>query len=111
MADHEDRKDSEQEPGTGEANTLLLGGLGIGAVGLISAAIGGAVCPVCIVAAPALLGVGAYKRWRAARARAAGAQPQGGGSKPLHRARLDALRDDGSDPVRVAAVDVSGAAK
>jgi hypothetical protein len=46
-----------------DANTLILGGLGIGTFGLISAAIGGAVCPVCLVAAPALLGVGAYKRW------------------------------------------------
>ena len=54
-----------------EANSLILGGLGIGALGVISAAIGGAVCPVCIVAAPALLGVGAYKRWKAA-ARAGG---------------------------------------
>jgi uncharacterized membrane protein YebE (DUF533 family) len=73
MADDED---SKKDPTTSDANTLLLGGLGIGAVGLISAAIGGAVCPVCVVAAPALLGVGAYKRWRAGRARAADAQPE-----------------------------------
>ncbi len=51
---------------TTEANTLILGGLGVGAIGIISAAIGGAVCPACLVAAPALFGIGAYKRWRAA---------------------------------------------
>jgi predicted methyltransferase len=61
MADNESRT---KDPDTSDANTLLLGGLGIGALGLISAAIGGAVCPVCVVAAPALLGVGAYRRWR-----------------------------------------------
>jgi hypothetical protein len=55
----------EQNPPTADANTLIAGGLGIGAFGLISAAIGGAVCPICVVAAPALLGVGAYKRWKA----------------------------------------------
>ncbi len=62
MADHEQ---DQKTPERGDANTLIAGGLGIGAFGLISAAIGGAVCPVCVVAAPALLGVGAYKRWKA----------------------------------------------
>ena len=60
MADGEDKKAT-----TADANTLIVGGLGIGAFGIISAAIGGAVCPVCVVAAPALLGFGAYKRWKA----------------------------------------------
>ena len=60
-----DDKQDDKNPGTADANTLIAGGLGIGAFGLISAAIGGAVCPVCVVAAPALLGVGAYKRWKA----------------------------------------------
>lgn len=66
--EHEDRK-------TSDANTMLLGGLGIGAFGLVSAAIGGAVCPVCVVAAPALLGIGAFKRWKEHRAREQAASP------------------------------------
>ncbi len=60
-----DDEKSKKDPETTDANTLIAGGIGIGAFGIISAAIGGAVCPVCVVAAPALLGVGAYKRWRA----------------------------------------------
>ena len=60
-----DDKQDEKNLTTADANTLIAGGLGIGAFGLIAAAIGGAVCPVCVVAAPALLGVGAYKRWKA----------------------------------------------
>jgi len=62
-----DEQDSEKDPGANDANSLIVGGLGIGAFGILSAAIGGAVCPVCVVAAPALLGVGAYKRWKGRR--------------------------------------------
>ena len=51
-------------PEKAEANTLITGGLGIGAFGAASAALLGAVCPVCVVAAPALVGVGLYKRYR-----------------------------------------------
>jgi len=67
MADDGNRK---KDPETADARTLILGGLGIGAFGLVSAAIGAAVCPVCVVAAPALIGVGAYKRWKAGKASA-----------------------------------------
>jgi len=52
-----------------DANVMMISGLGIGAFGAVAAAIGGAVCPVCVVAAPALLGVGAFRRWRATRAK------------------------------------------
>ena len=48
-----------------DANALMLGGAGIGVFGAVAAAIGGAVCPVCVVAAPALFGFGAFRRWRA----------------------------------------------
>ena len=65
--DEDDRK---------QANTLMLGGLGIGAVGMIAAAVGGAVCPVCVVAAPALLCAGAFRRWRTAKRRKPCARPQ-----------------------------------
>lgn len=47
-----------------DANTMMVTGAGIGVFGAVAAAIGGAVCPVCVVAAPALLGVGAFRRWR-----------------------------------------------
>lgn len=48
-----------------EANSLITGGLGIGAFGVASATLLGAVCPVCVVAAPAMVGVGLYKRYKA----------------------------------------------
>jgi len=53
-----------------DANKLLAGGIGIGAIGVLGA-LTGAVCPVCVVAAPVLLGAGAYKKWRAAASKAA----------------------------------------
>jgi hypothetical protein len=42
-------------------------GVGIGAVGLASAALLGATCPLCVVAAPAFIGLGVVKRWQARR--------------------------------------------
>ena len=48
-----------------EANQLITGGLGLGAFGAASAALLGAVCPICVVAAPALVGAGLYKRYKA----------------------------------------------
>lgn len=39
-------------------------GAGIGVYGAVTAAVGAAVCPICVVATPALLGVGLYKKWR-----------------------------------------------
>ena len=42
-------------------NNLLLGA-GVGAYGTATFLATGAVCPTCIVIAPALLGYGAYKR-------------------------------------------------
>lgn len=45
-------------------NSLLLTGLGVGAIGLAGAALG-AVCPLCVVATPALLSVGAVQKLRA----------------------------------------------
>ena len=50
-----------------DANSMLLAGAGIGVIGVVGAVLGSAVCPVCVVAAPTLLGVGAYRRWRASR--------------------------------------------
>lgn len=57
------------DEGNDDSTRLLIAGAGIGAIGIASAIVGAAVCPVCVVAAPALLGAGAYKRWRSRRAR------------------------------------------
>jgi hypothetical protein len=47
-----------------EANQLLGAGLGLGALGAVSAIALGATCPLCVVVAPAMLGMGIYKRLR-----------------------------------------------
>ena len=44
------------------ANNLLAAGASAGAIGTAGALITGAVCPLCIVATPVLLGVGLVKR-------------------------------------------------
>ena len=51
-----------------ESNSLFAAALSVGVIGAVSAVVGGALCPVCVVAAPALVGAGAYKRWRSTRA-------------------------------------------
>lgn len=51
-----------------DARQLMAYGAAIGVIGLGGALISGAVCPVCVVAAPALLGAGIVKRLRARRA-------------------------------------------
>lgn len=61
---------AQDEQAKRDATALMLSGAGIGVFGAVAAAIGGAVCPVCVVAAPALLGIGAFRRWRTTRARA-----------------------------------------
>jgi hypothetical protein len=48
-----------------QANEMMGMGAGIGALGVVTATAFGAVCPVCVVAAPALIGAGLYKRYRA----------------------------------------------
>ena len=47
-----------------DANTCIALGAGVGILGTASAALAGAVCPICLVVAPGLLGYGAYKRWK-----------------------------------------------
>lgn len=51
----------------GEGNRLMLSGVALGAVGAASAVLLGATCPLCVVGAPALVGWGVYKRWKADR--------------------------------------------
>ena len=56
LAEHDnDKKD---------ANTCIALGAGVGILGAASAALSGAVCPLCVVIAPGLVGYGAYKRWK-----------------------------------------------
>jgi len=50
-----------------DSNSYLGAGVGLGVFGLASGALLGAVCPLCIVATPALLGAGVYKRFCANR--------------------------------------------
>ena len=47
-----------------DANTCIALGAGVGILGTASAALAGAVCPICLVVAPGLVGYGAYKRWK-----------------------------------------------
>jgi hypothetical protein len=65
-----------------EANTALGTGVGIGAFGVASAALLGAVCPMCVVAAPALIGYGVYKRVQLRRAHAKAAAPAASSGNP-----------------------------
>ena len=55
---------NNEKAATGDANAMLLAGAGIGVIGVVGAVLGSAVCPVCVIAAPTLLGVGAFGRWR-----------------------------------------------
>lgn len=49
-------------------STALIGsGVGVAALGAVGAAVG-VVCPLCVVAAPALVGAGLVQRWRARKA-------------------------------------------
>jgi flagellar motor component MotA len=57
--DRQRRRVSEQ------GSSFLTMGLSVGAIGLAGAALG-AVCPLCVVATPALLGAGAVQKLRAA---------------------------------------------
>lgn len=45
-----------------EANTCIGLGIGVGALGAAGAAVSSAVCPLCVVIAPALIGWGVFKR-------------------------------------------------
>lgn len=71
MADENDTPTNEKDQ---EANGLLLSGLGVAAIGAIGA-IAGAACPLCVVATPALLGFGAFRKWQARKEKVAALDP------------------------------------
>lgn len=57
-----------------DANYLIAGGASAAAIGAAGAFIAGAVCPLCIVATPLLLGAGLLKRMKLSRDRKQGTE-------------------------------------
>ncbi len=55
----------ERDANKKEGERLMWSGVGLGAISVVSTAVLGATCPLCVVGAPALVGWGAYKRWKA----------------------------------------------
>jgi len=45
-----------------EGNQCIAIGIGVGGLGTVAAVALGATCPLCFVAAPALIGMGVYRR-------------------------------------------------
>lgn len=45
-----------------DANTYMAFGAGLGVLGTGAALLAGATCPLCVVIAPAMFGVGAWRR-------------------------------------------------
>lgn len=62
-----DEREREKAALREEAKTLLVGGATLGTFSVVTTVIAGTTCPMCLVAAPVMLGAGAYKRWRLAR--------------------------------------------
>jgi len=50
-----------------EANRLMISGVALGALDVVAIAALGVGCPLCAIGAPALLGWGAYRRWKVKR--------------------------------------------
>ncbi|MBP9837317.1 MAG: hypothetical protein KBC84_01240 [Proteobacteria bacterium] len=46
-----------------EANTWVALGAGVGALGIGAALVTGAVCPICFIVAPGVIGAGVLKHW------------------------------------------------
>jgi hypothetical protein len=55
---------TEIEKQNSEANTCIGIGAAVGVIGATAAVVTGAVCPICIVATPGLIGLGVYRRWK-----------------------------------------------
>jgi hypothetical protein len=56
--------EGEKPQSTETGNMMLVAGGGFAAYGTTMAVAAGTVCPVCVVATPLLLGVGAYQKYR-----------------------------------------------
>ena len=61
-----------------DANSIIALGTGLGALGVSTALLAGATCPLCVLVAPALIGVGAWKRIAAGRRNDAVSRPENG---------------------------------
>jgi hypothetical protein len=59
--------ESGKPPEPAPGNDMILSGVGVGAIGVAGAVFLGAACPICVVATPALIGVGLFQKWRARR--------------------------------------------
>lgn len=66
MKTHSDSR-AERQQRLREANSCIAVGAGLGAWGAGTALLVGATCPLCLFAAPALIGVGVWKRFAAGR--------------------------------------------
>ena len=64
IEDSNDSTSEERESGIRDANVCLFLGAGVGALGAGGALAAGAVCPLCVVVSPALIGVGLFRRWQ-----------------------------------------------
>ncbi len=62
-----DKNEKQINEDCANANNLLAAGASAGAIGTAGVLITGAVCPLCIIATPLLLGVGLVKRLNAKR--------------------------------------------
>lgn len=79
--DERDHEDGKTRALREDSKNLLASGLTLGAFSVVTTALLGTTCPMCIVVAPVMLGAGAFQRWRLAcrvrdRARAAD-EPEG----------------------------------
>ncbi len=59
-----EQMDDKKKQTTENGNTFLIAGGASAAYGTSMALAASYVCPVCVVAAPALLGLGAYQRYK-----------------------------------------------
>ena len=75
-ADPKNGQGSKPEQSLQEANTCIALGAGVGLLGAAAATVAGAVCPICVVVAPGLIGYGAYARRKARRKAAVTAADQ-----------------------------------
>ena len=67
-----------------DAGSCLAMGAGVGAVGTISAVLIGATCPICVIMAPALIGMGLVKGYAARKKLKSGSDSRT--SPPSHHA-------------------------
>lgn len=78
-----------------EANRLMISGVALGALDVVAIAALGVGCPLCAVGAPALLGWGAYRRWKVKKFERAAAEE----ARAAERAEAESSVPGASGPV------------